>query len=99
VIILGNLSGFTVDKNPGVFTINGLEAIFNMQFSKDVSWFMNFTYQHGNGKNLLTGISGRLPGIATVKGNIGVLLQVDEMLKINLSGNRVGERHVQRTNH
>ena len=27
VIVLGNLSGFTVDKNPGVITVDGFEAI------------------------------------------------------------------------
>lgn len=98
VIILGNLSGTTPDKNPGAFTITGGEAIAEMLLAKNISGFINITYQQAKGKNLVTGASGKLPGIADIKGNAGVSLQVEELLVVSLTGNWVGERHVQRTN-
>src|SRR6185295_15288247 len=43
VILLGNLSGLTTDKNPGVFTITGAESILDIGFSKNTFGFLNFT--------------------------------------------------------
>lgn len=98
VIVLANLSGLTPDKNPGVFTINGVEAIAEMAVAKNVSWFMNLTYQNAKGKNLVTGVSGKLPGIAPAKGNAGMTMRVEDLFTISLSGNWVGTRGAQRTN-
>jgi len=98
VIILGNLSGLTPDKNPGEHTVNGAEAILNIMFSKNASGYINFTYQDAKGKNLVSGVSGKIPGIAKLKGNAGLLLHLDDLFNLNLSGNWVGERRNQRTN-
>jgi outer membrane receptor for ferrienterochelin and colicins len=97
VIILANLSGFTADKNPGAFHITGMEAVADMIFSKNITGFSNFTFQDAWGKNLLTNTSGRLPGVARVKGNIGLLFHVDELFNISLSENWVGKRNTPRT--
>lgn len=97
VIILANLSGFTPDKNPGIFTINGVEGIFEMVLSKNISGFMNLTYQHAWGKNLVSGLSGRLAGVAGLKGNAGLTMHLEDFLIVNLSGNWVGDRRTPRT--
>lgn len=98
VIILGNLSGLVPDKNPGLFNITGAEAIADIVFTKHISGFLNFTYQYAWGKNLVTGNSGKIPGIADVKGNIGVTGHVGDLFTMHVSGNWVGARHPQRTN-
>jgi iron complex outermembrane receptor protein len=97
VIILGNLAGLTVDKNPGRFKINGVETILDIAIAKNVSGFLNFTYQDARGKNLLTGISGKLPGVAKFKGNAGVTAKVEDLFTVNITGNYVGERRSPRT--
>ncbi len=97
VVILSNLSGLTVNKNPGVFTIHGVEAIADFDITKTISGFVNFTFTDTWGKNLLTGDSGRLPGIAAVKGNAGLTFRSTDFLTISLSGNWVGERRSPRT--
>jgi len=97
VIVLANLSGFTVDKNPGVFTIHGLEATSDFDFTKNVSGFVNFSFTDTWGKNLITGASGQLPGIARFKGNIGCSIHASDLLTISLTGNWVGERRSPRT--
>lgn len=98
VIILSNIPGPNPDKNPGVFTINGAEAIIDFNLAKNISAFANFTYQHGTGKNLITHNSGDLPGIAEAKGNAGITYHLYDLFTLNLTGNYVGTRHAQRTN-
>ena len=56
VIVLGNLSGLNADKNPGVIKVNGVETILDMMVTKEISSFLNFTFQDPKGKNLITGI-------------------------------------------
>jgi hypothetical protein len=98
VIILGNLSGLTPDKNPGKFHITGAEAIMDMVFAKDFTGFINFTVQKAWGKNLLTGRSGNLPGIARFKSNIGVTRHISDLFSFSVAGNWVGKRPVQSAN-
>ena len=86
VIILGNLSGLTPDKNPGVITVNGAESIVDMIVTKNISGFLNFTYQDSRGKNLITHNSGKVPGVAKVKGNAGITMHVDDLFTISLTG-------------
>ena len=71
VIVLGNLSGFTTDKNPGLININGLEGIVDLIFSKRLTGFLNFTCQDAEGKNLITQQEGDVPGVARWKANAG----------------------------
>ncbi|HET6995666.1 MAG TPA: TonB-dependent receptor [Chitinophagaceae bacterium] len=97
VIILGNLSGLTPDKNPGEFKITGAEAIIDAAVTSNISGFLNFTYQHGWGKNLITGNSGLLPGIATVKGNAGATFHIEDLFTVSVSENWVGTRRSPRT--
>ncbi|MEP7377085.1 MAG: TonB-dependent receptor [Chitinophagaceae bacterium] len=97
VIILGNLSGLSPDKNPGIIHVNGLEAILDMAFEKNISSFINFTFQDSRGKNLVSGISGKLPGVARLKGNAGLTWHFTELFTISISGNWVGERRAPRT--
>jgi outer membrane cobalamin receptor len=97
VIILGNLSGFNPDKNPGLFKITGAETTVDGDFSKNVTGFLNFTYQYPWGKNLITNNSRVLPGVARVKGNAGLAVHVAELFTVSLSGNWVGQRLSPRT--
>jgi outer membrane receptor for ferrienterochelin and colicins len=97
VIILGNLSGFVPDKNPGVITVNGVETIADVLLIKNLSAFVNFTYQDSRGENLITHNSGQVPGVAKVKGNAGITLHIENLFTISLSGNWVGTRQVPRT--
>ena len=98
VIILGNLSGLSPNKNPGSHNVNGLESSLNMILGSHVESFMNFTYQHASGKNFVTGAKGMLPGIARVKGNIGFTVQGNDLFNLSLMGNWVGSRRAQSTN-
>jgi len=97
VIILGNLSGFNPDKNPGEITVNGIEGVMNMNISKDVTGFINMTFQDSYGKNLITGATGKVPGVAKWKGNAGLTAYIDDLFNISLSGNWVGKRGSPRT--
>jgi outer membrane cobalamin receptor len=98
VIIISNLSGLTPNKNPGAFTINGVEGILDIVVSKNISGFANFTYQHAWGKNLVTGNSGKLPGVASIKGNAGITVHVsDDLFIVSVSENWVGDRNSPRT--
>jgi outer membrane cobalamin receptor len=97
VIFLGLLSGFTPDKNPGSIIINGVESIINVNFTSTLSAFANFTFQDVQGKNLVTHDSGKLPGVARVKGNLGATLHLADALILSLTGNWVGQRRVPRT--
>jgi outer membrane cobalamin receptor len=98
VIILGNLSGLTADKNPGKINITGAETIIDIVLAKNVSGFLNFTFQYAWGKNLLTGYSTKLPGVADVKGNFGITAHAEDLFTISFTGNWVGPRHSQRAN-
>jgi outer membrane cobalamin receptor len=97
VIILGNLAGFVPDKNPGVLKINGAEAILTAILTGNLSGYFNFTFQDGRGRNLNTGFSGRLPGIARVKGNAGITWHFEDYVTFTMTGNWVGERRSPRT--
>jgi outer membrane cobalamin receptor len=97
VIFLGNLAGLVPDKNPGVINITGVEGIADFVFSKSVTGFANFTFQDANGENLETHISGRLPGVAKIKGNAGITFHVEDLFNINFTENCIGTRQVPRT--
>jgi iron complex outermembrane receptor protein len=97
VIILGNLTGLNPDKNPGIHRVTGAETVVDMVVSKNVTGFFNFTFQDAWGKNLTSGVSGKIPGIAKVKGNAGMTMQVEDLFNVSLSGNWVGQRRVPRT--
>lgn len=98
VIVLSNLPGSTLDKNPALFKISGAEGIFENVFTKNISGFINLTYMHTWGKNLLTGNSGKLPAIANIKGNAGFTIHVEDLFMVSVTENFVGKRMVQRTN-
>jgi len=97
VIILSNLSGFNPDKNPGVVHVTGVEAVLNIKPAKEFSAFANFTFQDAMGKNLTTGIKRRVPGVARVKGNVGITAYAADVFSVTLSGNWVGQRIAPRT--
>ena len=97
IILAALIDPVNPDKNPGKIDINGLEAILNMILSANVSGFINFTYQKAKGENLITHLKRSLPGIANVKGNLGIDVHIDELLNVSLIGNWVGKRSVPRT--
>ncbi len=97
VILLTNLVNLTQNKNPGKFTITGMEAKLNMNFTRSVSTFFNFTYQDAMGKNLVTGQKGPLPGIAKFKANLGFDILVKDVFSIGFTNNWIGTRGVPRT--
>ena len=97
VIVLSNLPTPTLDKNPAIIHITGVEGILDWEVSKNISGFINFTWQDPWGKNLITGNSGRTPGVAKIKGNAGITCRVNDFLIITLSGNYVGDRSVPRS--
>ncbi|MEI9935037.1 MAG: hypothetical protein WDM71_09370 [Ferruginibacter sp.] len=63
-----------------LFTVNGIEGIFDMFFTKHFSGFFNFTCQDADGQNLVTNTSGAVPGVADFKGNVGVTVHTNEIL-------------------
>ena len=97
VIVIGNLSGLNANKNPGAEKINGIESIMDISLTKNISGFINLTYQDATGQNFVTHFSGELPGVAKFKGNAGITTIVDDLFTVSLSGNWVGERRVPRT--
>ena len=97
VIVIGNLSGFNANKNPGSLTVNGIESSVDAMVSKNISGFLNFTYQDARGKNFVTHFSGHTPGVARFKANAGVTVQIEDLFVISLIENWVGERQVPRT--
>jgi outer membrane receptor protein involved in Fe transport len=98
VIILGNLTGLNPDKNPGELSIRGLEASLTKNLDKTFSGFMNFTWQQGRGRDVNTNASGKIPGIASVKGNAGVTAEAADLFSVSLALNWVGRRQAQSTN-
>ncbi|MGV3685396.1 MAG: TonB-dependent receptor plug domain-containing protein [Daejeonella sp.] len=97
VIVIGNLSNLTVNKNPAEITINGIEGQINYAYSSRLSAFTNFTLQDGTGINKATNRTGNVPGIARIKGNIGMSLNVQDLFNAALTGNWVGERRAPST--
>ncbi len=97
VIVLGNLSGLNPNKNPGVQKTNGAEASFDMLFTSKVSGFINLTYLDARGKNLVSQISGKVPGVASIKGNAGITTYIEDLFTVSLTGNFVGQRQAPRT--
>jgi len=98
VIFLANLVNLQTDKNPGKITVHGLEAKLDVNFTRSVSGFLNFTFQDAVSKNLLTGLSRGTPTIARLKGNFGANFYVKELFTFAVSNNWVGKREVQSTN-
>ncbi len=98
VIILGNLSNLNPEKNPGKFTINGLEAAIDFSVTKKLYGFLNLTWQDAIGENLNSGVRGSIVGIARIKGNAGITAHVSDLFTASLTGNWVGMRHSPRTN-
>lgn len=92
VIILSNLSNLTVNKNPGIIHTHGIEARADLAYSATFSSFVNFTYQEATGKNVFTGRSGSVPGIAKWKGNAGASFTVNDFFTFSVTGNWVGAR-------
>ena len=88
--------GFIQNENAGSATINGAEARVDAFFSKQISGFINFTYQ--DGKQINGTKEFNIPNIATVKGTIGFSAHLEELLNISLIGNWVGDRPVPSTN-
>ena len=97
IIVLGNLSGFNPNKNPGAEFINGLEGSLDAILTNKISGFLNFTYQDAQGKNYITNYSGNIPAVARIKGNAGVTMHVDNLFVVDLIGNYVGKRYSPRT--
>lgn len=97
VIFLTNLVNLTQNKNPGKFTITGVEAKLNFNFTRTFSSFFNFTYQDAMGKNLVTAQTGTLPGIAKFKANLGFDARIKNLFSVSVTNNWVGERTVPRT--
>ncbi len=98
VIFINSLSGLNPDKNPGSIDVNGIEAGLNTAFAKHFSGFVNFTYQDGTSKNLVTHASVITPAVAAFKANAGITASIKDLIIVNLTGNWVGARRVQRTN-
>jgi len=98
VIILTLLSSpLTPDKNPGAISINGIEGILNTDITRNITAFANVTYQYAWGKNLVTNKSGKVPGVANLKGNAGLAMHLDNFFIVSVSGNWVGTRPSPRT--
>ncbi len=97
VIVIGNLSGLNPNKNPGAQTINGVEASFDFIPARNITGFVNVTYQNAKGQNFVTNFSGPLPGVAKFKGNAGLTAKVQDLFIVSLSENWVGTRQVPKT--
>lgn len=97
VIVLGNLSGLSPNKNPGAATIQGIEFSSNFVFPGKTEAFANITFQDARGKNFVTRFSGELPGIAKYKGNAGVTFSITDLFSLTIIENWVGKRQVPRT--
>lgn len=96
-ITLGNLVNLVPNKNPAKFKINGLEWKLDMAFSQVFSGFFNFTYQDAIGKNLVTGVSRTVPGVARLKANLGIDIHVKDLFTFNFTNNWIGKREVPST--
>ena len=97
IIVLANLSGLVLNKNPGVENINGVEVSGDMMFSEKFSAFANFTYQDATGKNLVTHFEGELPDVAKFKANAGLTVGIGDLFTLNMIENWIGTRRTPRT--
>ncbi|HVX28209.1 MAG TPA: TonB-dependent receptor [Parafilimonas sp.] len=97
VIVLSNLAGLTPNKNPATYRITGFETVADFDITKNISGFANFTYQHTWFKNLENGNSGRIAGVAAVKGNVGFTAHINDLFILTVSGNWVGKRNTPAT--
>jgi len=97
VILLTNLTNLNVNKNPAELTIHGIEGQMDYVYSTKVSSFINFTVQKAVGKNKVTNRTGDVPGIAKIKGNVGMSLNVQDLFNLSLIGNLVGDRRAPST--
>lgn len=97
VIIIGDLTGTTPNKNPGAQKTTGAEFSSDLAFGKSFSGFLNFTYQDATWKNFVTNFEGDMPGVAKFKGNAGITFHVDDLFTINIIENWVGRRKSPRT--
>ena len=97
VIVIGNLSGLSPNKNPGAETINGIELSSDFVLARKVEGFANFTYQDAKGEDFVTHFSGQLPGVAKFKGNAGFTFHLDDLFTFNIIENWVGQRLVPKT--
>ncbi|MGN6533316.1 MAG: TonB-dependent receptor plug domain-containing protein [Ginsengibacter sp.] len=97
VILIGNLSGLNTNNNPGSQRANGVEAILNFNAAKNITGFLNFTYQDPKWKNLVTHKTGMLPGVARFKANAGLTIHMQDLFIVSLSENWVGTRNVPST--
>jgi outer membrane receptor for ferrienterochelin and colicins len=94
VIVISGLAGLNADKNPGAETINGLESTLDMIVAKNISGFLNFTYQDATGRNFVTHFSGDIPDVAKFKGNAGLTTHIEDIFTISLIENWIGKRKV-----
>ena len=92
VVVLANLSGLNPNKNPGIITVTGFESILDLILAKNISGFLNFTYQDADGQNLITHVKRTVSGVAAVKGNAGITFHLNQLLIISLSENWIGTR-------
>ena len=97
VIVIANLTGTVLNKNPGVENINGIELTSDFLLSDKISAFMNFTYQDARGENLVTHFEGDLPDIPKFKGNAGFTVGISDLFTLNIIENWVGTRRSPRT--
>ncbi len=97
VIVISNLSGLVVNKNPGNETINGLEISSDILLTQKLTAFANFTYQDASGKNLVTHFEGEIPDVAKFKGNAGFNLAINDLFTLNMIENWVGTRRAPTT--
>lgn len=97
VIFLSGLSGLNPNKNPGEINVDGFEAELKIQPVAALLAWANFTCQDATGKNLTTHISGVVPDVAKVKGNLGLTVHLNEYVYCTLAENWVGRRPSPRT--
>lgn len=92
VIVLSNLSGLMLNKNPGSQTINGIEANAEIMLTPKLSGFLNLTYQDAQWKNYVTHMNGELPDVAKFKGNAGLTASIADLFTVSVIENWVGVR-------
>lgn len=94
VILLESLSSTGINNNPGAQRANGVEGVFNFIPAKNITGFLNFTYQEPKWRNLLTHSTGAVAGVAKFKANAGLTMQVEDLFVLSLIENWVGTRQV-----
>jgi outer membrane receptor for ferrienterochelin and colicin len=84
--------GKNQNQNVGSIDVNGLELIFNHEFSKSAKLMFNYTYQTGEQKSASAIFD--IPNIANHKFNIGLDYIINENTNLYINGNWVGKRSV-----